>query len=251
MSSSPEEEVLAGRRSILAAFETEQPIRRLLVARGSHGEAIDAIVDHARAACVPFDLVDRVAIERAAGGVKHQGVVAMLAARAYAEFRPLLQQPDPFLVFLDGIQDPHNLGAIIRSAHAVGANGIVMPQRGGISGVTAAVSRASAGAADRLPVSRVGNLRRALDEARDAGIWITGLAPEGDREVSEIDFRGNVGLVIGAEGTGLRRLVKEGCDFVARLPMARPEAGSFNASVAAGIVLYEMFRQRQVAVEPH
>ncbi len=240
-----EEEVLAGRRSVLAAFEAGQPIRRLLLARGSHGEAIDAICEHARSAGVPFDMVDRVAIERAAAGTKHQGVVAMLAARAYADFPTQLEAPSPFLVFLDGIQDPHNLGAIIRSAHAVGATGIVLPQRGGIGGVTTAVSRASAGAADRMPVSRVGNLRRSLDDARKAGVWITGLAPEGDREVSEIDFRGNVGLVIGAEGTGLRRLVREGCDFVARLPMARPEAGSFNASVAAGIVLYEIFRQRQ------
>lgn len=243
------EETLAGRRAVLGALEAGQPIRRLLLARGAHGEVIDSIRERARAAGVPFDMVDRVAIDRAAQGVKHQGVVAMLAARSYTEYGKLLQMENPFLVYLDGIQDPHNLGAIIRSAHAVGADGVVLPQRGGVSGVTAAVARASAGAVDRLPVSRVRNLRRALDEARESGIWITGLAAEGDREVADIDFQGNVGLVIGAEGSGLRRLVREGCDFVARLPMARPEAGSFNASVAAGIVLYEIFRQRQAPVD--
>lgn len=244
---STEEEVLAGRRAVLAALEAEQPVRRMLLARSAHGEVIDSIRTLAKAARIPFDLVDHVALERAAGGVKHQGVVAFLSARPYADYGVLLQQTNPFLVYLDGIQDPHNLGAIIRSAHAVGATGIVLPQRGGLSGVTAAVARASAGAADRLPICRVGNLRQALDAAREAGIWITGLAAEGDREVSEIDFSGGLGLVVGAEGSGLRRLVREGCDFVARLPMARAEAGSFNASVAAGIVLYEIFRQRQAA----
>ena len=245
--SSPEEEVLAGRRAVLGALESGQPIRRLLLARTAHGEAVEAIRILARAGKIPFDLVDRVALDRAGGEVKHQGVIAFLSARPYADYAPLLKEASPFLVYLDGIQDPHNLGAIIRSAHAVGATGVVLPQRGGLSGITAAVARASAGAADRLPICRVGNLRRALDEARAAGIWITGLAAEGDREVSGIDYAGGVGLVVGAEGSGLRRLVREGCDFVARLPMARAEAGSFNASVAAGIVLYEIFRQRQAA----
>jgi 23S rRNA (guanosine2251-2'-O)-methyltransferase len=229
----PTEDIVYGRHPVLAVLQEGRPIRRLLLIRGGRGDVVDDIVRLARAAGIPFDLLDRAALDRTADGGNHQGVIALLADAGASAF----------LLFLDNLQDPHNLGAILRSAHALGVDAAVLPRRGSV-GLTATVAKASAGAIDRIPVCRVGNLRRALDQARDAGLWITGLDPAGDRDFTDLDFTGPGGLVIGAEGHGLRRLVREGCDFVARIPMGRATAGSLNASVATGVVLYEVFRQR-------
>lgn len=217
-----------------------------MIAQGSHGPAIDEIFALAKQAGIPFDVQERNLLDRAVGP-QHQGVIAHLAARAYASFEEILIGLDlrtAFLVFLDGIQDPHNLGAIIRSAHAVGADAVVIQERGA-AGLTGAAARASAGAIEHLPVCRVNNLGRALALAKETGLWITGLAPDGERSFTEVDFKGPCGLVVGSEGAGLRRLVREGCDFVVQIPMGRAQIGSFNASVAAGLVLYEVFRQRR------
>lgn len=243
---STQEDIVYGRRPVLAVLEEGRPVRRLLLARGGHGDVVDDIVRRARADGIPFDLLDRAALDRTAGGGNHQGAIALLAARDYADYDQVLADAGPaaFLLFLDNLQDPHNLGAILRTAHALGVDAAVLPRRGGV-GLTATVAKASAGAVDRIPVCRVGNLRRAIDQARGAGLWITGLDPEGDRDFGDLDFTGPGGLVVGAEGHGLRRLVREGCDFVARIPMGRSTAGSLNASVAAGIVLFEVHRQRE------
>lgn len=243
---SPEEEIVYGRHPVLALLEEGRPVRRLLLLRTGRGDVIDDIVRRARDAGIPFDWLDRVALDRAATGGNHQGAVALLAAREYADYGTILGAigESALLLFLDSLQDPHNVGAILRSAHALGVEAVVLPRRGGV-GLTATVAKASAGAVDRLPVCRVGNLRRALDQARDAGVWITGLDPIGDRAFGELDYTGRSAVVIGAEGSGLRRLVREGCDHVARIPMGAQSAGSLNASVAAGVVLYEVFRQRQ------
>jgi 23S rRNA (guanosine2251-2'-O)-methyltransferase len=241
----PSPELLFGRHPVLEALRSGRPCQRLVLARGCHGEIIDEIFTLARQARIPFDLEDRVFLDRIAGP-HHQGVVAFLAARAYAEFGPLLAGLDlgrAFLVFLDGIQDPHNLGAIIRSAHAVGADGVVVQERGA-AGLGGTAAKASAGAIEHLPVCRVPNLHRALFEAKDAGVWIAGLDPDGGQSFTELDLCGPCGLVIGSEGRGLRRLVRQACDFLVRIPMGRGEVGSLNASVAAGLVLYEVFRQR-------
>jgi 23S rRNA (guanosine2251-2'-O)-methyltransferase len=241
----PTEDIVYGRHPVLAVLQEGRPIRRLLLIRGGRGDVVDDIVRLARAAGIPFDLLDRAALDRTADGGNHQGVIALMAAREYADYDSVLADAgaSAFLLFLDNLQDPHNLGAILRSAHALGVDAAVLPRRGSV-GLTATVAKASAGAIDRIPVCRVGNLRRALDQARDAGLWITGLDPAGDRDFTDLDFTGPGGLVIGAEGHGLRRLVREGCDFVARIPMGRATAGSLNASVATGVVLYEVFRQR-------
>jgi len=245
---STQEDIVYGRRPVLAVLEEGRSVRRLLLARGGHGDVVDDIVRRAREAGIPFDLLDRAALDRTAGGGNHQGAIALLAARDYADYEQVIAAAGPaaFLLFLDNIQDPHNLGAILRTAHALGVDAAILPRRGGV-GLTATVAKASAGAVDRIPVCRVGNLRRAIDQARDAGLWITGLDPEGDRSFGDLDFTGPGGLVVGAEGHGLRRLVREGCDFVARIPMGRISAGSLNASVAAGIVLFEVHRQRESA----
>ena len=246
--SPPAEDIVYGRRPVLAVLEEGRPLRRLFLVRGGHGDVIDEIIRRARDGGIPFDLLDRAALDRTAAGGNHQGVIAMMAARDYAAYDKVLAAAGPhaFLLFLDNLQDPHNLGAILRSAHALGVDAAVLPRRGGV-GLSSTVAKASAGAVDRIPVCRVGNLRRALDQARDAGLWITGLDPQGDRTFGDLDFTGPGGLVVGAESHGLRRLVREGCDFVARIPMGRAAAGSLNASVAAGVVLYEVFRQRENA----
>ncbi|MEE2658071.1 MAG: 23S rRNA (guanosine(2251)-2'-O)-methyltransferase RlmB [Candidatus Latescibacterota bacterium] len=241
--SSEAEEVVYGRRPVLALLQQQRPIHRLLLARGSGGSVVEEIRRLAKSAGIPFDLRDRAALDRQAAGGAHQGVVALIAAHEYTDFATLVKQArEPLFVFLDGIQDPQNLGAIIRSAHAMAATAVIIPRRGA-AGLSATAAKASAGALDRIPICRVANLRHAMDAARDCGVWITGLDPSSDRMLSEVDFRGASALVVGGEGKGLRRLVREGCDFLTRIPMRR-QAGSMNASVAAGIALYEAHRQR-------
>jgi 23S rRNA (guanosine2251-2'-O)-methyltransferase len=207
---------------------------------------VDEIFVRVRQSRIPYALEPRSVLDRLAGA-QHQGVVAYLAARSYADFAPLLSGLDPeraFLVFLDAVQDPHNLGAIVRSAHAAGADGVILQERHA-AGLTGAAVKASAGATEHIPVCRVPNLRKAVHQAKESGLWIAGLDAGGDTDFTHVDFRGPCGIVVGSEGRGLRRLVRAACDFAIRIPMARQEVGSFNASVAAGLVLYEVFRQRR------
>lgn len=248
MSRSGGEDILFGRRPVLAALQSERPVHRLLLVRGGRGDVVDEIRALARRLGVPLDMRDRSALDRAAAGGNHQGVVALLAARSYADFEQVLSgaRESGFLVFLDGIQDPHNLGAILRTAHALGADAAVIPRRGG-AGLTSTAAKAAAGAAEQFPLCRVANLRQALTRARGAGLWVTGLDAAGGRSFDSLDFSGPGALVVGAEGRGLRPLVRQSCDFVARIPMGREQAGSLNASVAAGIALHEVFRQRRGA----
>jgi len=242
-------EVIFGRHPVLEALKAGRPIQRLLIANGTRGAIIDEIFVQARQARIPYDVVEREFLDRAAG-TQHQGVVAHLAAHSYADFDQVLADLDPpkaFLVFLDGIQDPYNLGAIIRSAHAVRADAIVLQERGA-AGLTGTAIKAAAGAAAYMPVCRVGNLRHALLRVREAGLWIAGLEVNGTHTFTKVDFRGPCALVIGGESKGLRRMVRQTCDYQVDIPMGRSEVGSFNASVAASLVLYEVFRQRHLDV---
>ncbi len=242
-----DQEILCGRHPVLEALKAGHPVQRLFIAKGAHGPAVDEIFNRARGRRIPYDLRDRTFLDRIAGK-SHQGIVAYIAAHPYADYAQILQDLDParaFLVFLDSIQDPHNLGAILRTAHAVGAAAAVIPERGA-AGLTATAAKAAAGAAAHLPVCRVTNLHRALQEARDAGLWITGLAADGETDFTACDFTLPCALVIGAEDRGLRRLTRQTCDFTARIPMAQTQVGSFNASVAAALTLYEVFRQRHL-----
>ena len=238
-------EVIFGRHPVLQALQAGRPVQRLVIARGAHGPAVDEIFALARHRRISCDLRERSVLDRAVGA-RHQGVVAYLAARLYADFSDLLLNLDrrrAFLVFLDLIQDPHNLGAIIRSAHAVQADGVVLQERNA-AGLSAAAVKAAAGAAEHVPLCQVSNLRRALQQASKAGLWVVGLEPEAEQSFTDFDFSQPSALVIGGEARGLRRLIRETCDLRVRIPMARREVGSFNASVAAGLVLYEVFRQR-------
>ncbi|MBN61239.1 MAG: 23S rRNA (guanosine(2251)-2'-O)-methyltransferase RlmB [Gemmatimonadetes bacterium] len=240
------DDLIWGRHPVLEALRAKRPLRRLLVAKGARGPVIDEIFDLARQARIPYDLRDKAQLDRLAGP-RHQSVVAYQAAATYADFDTLLADlpsQSAFLVFLDQVQDPHNLGAIIRSAHALGAQGLVVPERES-AGLSPAALKASAGAALHLPVCRVANLQKALQKATAHGLFIAGLDAEGETAFTAVDFTQPCALVIGNEGKGLRRMVKQRCDTLLQIPMAGDSVGSFNASVAAGIVLYEVFRQRQ------
>jgi 23S rRNA (guanosine2251-2'-O)-methyltransferase len=186
-------------------------------------------------------------LDKLTGGARHQGMVASYARPIAHEERDLpglveaAGQSALFLV-LDGVQDPHNLGACLRSAEAAGVTAVLVPKDRAV-GVTAIVRKASAGAADRVPLVKVTNLARSLAALRDAGVWITGLAGDGEKSLYEIDFKGPVALVLGGESDGMRRLTRERCDFVARIPL-RGSVESLNVSVATGVVLFEALRQR-------
>jgi 23S rRNA (guanosine2251-2'-O)-methyltransferase len=187
-------------------------------------------------------------LDRLAGVTQHQGIVAVVADYRYREVEEILAAAaasgrPPLVVLLDGVEDPHNLGAIVRSAHALGAHGVVVP-RDRASGVTPSAAKASAGAVEHVPVARVTNLVRTLEELKEAGIWAVGLVPDGDQDLARVDMRGPTALVIGGEGQGIRPLVRKCCDHVARIPMAG-RVGSLNASAAAAITLYEAARQRR------
>ena len=244
-----DDEVVFGRKPVLHALRSGLTINRLLAATGAHGPDLDEIFQLARQVSIPFDVGERVRLDRLADGGNHQGVIAVLAARPYADFGELLDsacadETDPaFLVFLDGIQDPHNLGAIIRTAHAVKAAGVVIERRR-CAALTGSVTKASAGSVDHVPVCRVTNLRHALQSARDRGLWLAGLEPQGDSGFTAIDYNGPLGVVIGGEAKGLRPGIRDACDFRVSIPLGRLEVGSLNASVAAGLVLYEVLRQR-------
>jgi 23S rRNA (guanosine2251-2'-O)-methyltransferase len=212
----------------------------------STSDPVAAIVTAARAANIRVEDRDRHALDRAAGEqARHQGVIAWVGELAYVELIDLVTPGEPALIVaLDGVEDPRNLGAIIRSAYLLGASGIVIPEHRAAQ-VTALVTKASAGASELLPIASVGNLVRALDELRDHGLWRVAVhATEQAQAIDTIDGTLPLCLVLGAEGGGVRPLVAKNCDFHAVIPMARAAVGSFNVSVAAALALYEIRRQR-------
>ena len=239
------DDLIWGRHPVLEALRAERPLRRLLIAKGAHGPIIDEIFTRARQAHIPYDLRDKAQLDRLAGP-RHQSVVAYAAAATYADFDHVLDHlsAPALLLFLDQVQDPHNLGAIIRSAHALGAQGVVVPARSA-AGLSPAALKAAAGAAQHLPVCRVDNLQKALQKAANYGLFIAGLDAQGKQPLTTADFAQPCALVIGSEGKGLRRMVQKRCDALLHIPMQREAIGSLNASVAAGIALYEVRRQRQ------
>jgi 23S rRNA (guanosine2251-2'-O)-methyltransferase len=241
---------IEGRRAVLEALRAGTEIRRIMIADGiERGPQVEEIVERARGAGVAVESVDRRELDRSSHTRHHQGVVAITPDARYATVEEVLAvasdrgQP-PLVVVLDGIEDPHNLGAIVRTVDCAGGHGVVVPERRAV-GLTPGVVRASAGATEHVKVARVTNLARAIDDLKAAGLWVVGLDAAGDRAYWDADFRRPVAIVIGSEGEGVSRLVRERCDFVVRLPvLGRIE--SLNASVAAAIALYEAVRQRGV-----
>ena len=236
---------LLGIHSIREALEAGRAIERIVVARGRGGERVEELVRLARSRNVPVRFEDREAISRLAGTDQHQGIIALVGAKTAATLEDLLADKDPhaLLVLLDGVEDPHNLGAILRSALAAGVTGVLIPERRA-AGLTETVARASAGALEHLPVARVTNLGRAMEELKEAGYWLVGLDERAPQDYTQVDMSGRVALVMGGEGKGLHELTRKRCDFLVSIPTTGP-VRSLNVSVAAGVVLFEAVRQRK------
>ncbi len=235
-----------GRNEVIEAFRSGKTVERVYILDGAHDGKLDTIRREAKKAGVRTDYVDRRRLDELSPTGNHQGVIAKTAACKYAEVSDILQNAedkgeDPFIIFLDGIEDPHNLGAVIRTADLCGAHGVVIP-KDRAAGLTAAVARVSAGAINYVPVAKVTNLSRTMEELKKKGLWFAGADMDGEL-MYKCDLRGPMGLVIGAEGAGLSRLVKEKCDHVVRIP-SKGHIDSLNASVAAGVLAYEIVRQR-------
>jgi 23S rRNA (guanosine2251-2'-O)-methyltransferase len=214
----------------------------VLVAQGQHNPRVQEIIDACRAAGISLRFAPRPALERLAGNVPHQNVVAVCAPKAYDTLESLLSVAPPLLVVLDGVEDPANLGAIVRTAVAAGATGIVIPERRA-AGLSPAVARAAAGALEHTRIARVTNLVRALVELKARDVWVYGFEAPAAKSYRELDFARPCALVLGGEGRGLHRLVREACDELAHIPLRGPVA-SLNVSVAAAVALYEADRQR-------
>ena len=229
-----------GVHPVLEALRARRPLSRVVVARGASSRRLQEIIDLCRQLSIPVRLESREALDRLSGTLAHQGVIAVGAAQGYCELDDLLAR-SPLLVLLDGIEDPHNLGAIIRTAHAAGAGGVVVPERRAAP-LTEAVAKAAAGALEYLPVARVGNLSRALERLKQRGYWIYGLDERGEHSYDAIDYAQPTAFVLGAEGRGLHEQVRKHCDFLVRIPLAG-KISSLNVSVAAGIVLFEWKRR--------
>ena len=241
-----EEQIIEGRNAVLEAFRAGRPIDRLFVLDGCQDGPVRTIVRESRKHDVILKFTDRESLDRMSPTGKHQGVIAVAAAYEYATVTDILanarkKQEPPFLILLDGIEDPHNLGAIIRTANLAGAHGVIIPKRRAV-GLTATVARTSAGALNYTPVAKVNNLGTVIDELKKEGIWFV-CADMGGELMYNLNLKGPIGLVIGNEGSGVGRLVKEKCDFVASIPM-KGDIDSLNASVAAGVLAYEIVRQR-------
>lgn len=241
---------LTGIHAVKEALEAQRPIDRITIAKGRQDTRIEEIVQLARQRSIPVRFEDRKQLDRLANSKDHQGVVALAAARAAATLEEVLTNANQargqigLIILLDGIEDPHNLGAIVRTALAAGAYGVVIPERRAV-GLTDTVARASAGALAHLPVVKVTNLARAMEELKEAGYWLVGLDERADKTYTEVDYTSPVGIVLGSEGQGLHELTRKRCDFVVSLPTTGP-VKSLNVSVAAGVVLFEAVRQRNL-----
>jgi 23S rRNA (guanosine2251-2'-O)-methyltransferase len=232
--------ILAGIHPVAEALRAGRPIERVLVAKGAGGPRLQEIIDLARQGSVPLRFEPRPALDRLAGSAAHQGVVALGASQRYRSLDDIAAGAR-LLVFLDGVEDPHNLGAIIRTAHAAGADAVVIPERRA-AGLTETVAKAAAGALEHLPIVRAGNLNRALDEIKERGFWIYGVDERGTLDYDQVEYASPAALVLGGEGKGMHEMVRKRCHAVVRIPMAG-KISSLNVSVAAGIVLFDWKRR--------
>lgn len=219
-------------------------IDRIVVADGVRSDRLRELLEAARRADVPVRREPRVTLDRITRNANHQGVVAVTSAASYADAGDLLAQvsPETIFVLLDGVEDPHNLGAIIRTAEGAGVSALIVPERRSVH-LTGVVAKTSAGAIEHLPVARVTNLASFIEELKKRNVWVVGVESSGRMNYTEFDYRGAIALVFGGEGHGLHRLVRERCDVVVRVPM-RGKVTSLNVSVATGVVLFEALRRR-------
>ncbi len=239
---------IEGRNPVLEALKAGREIDKILVAKGSEKGSIQKIIGIAKEKKIPIQYVERQKIDQLSESHAHQGVMAFVAAYQYAELEEILQRAEqkkdaPFLLLLDGITDPHNLGSILRTADAAGVDGVIIPKRNAV-GLTATVAKTSAGAVEYVPVVKVPNLSQNIDKLKRNGFWIIGADMDGEKDYYDEELTGKIALVVGSEGSGIGRLIKEKCDFLVRIPM-KGKVGSLNASVAASILMYEAVRQRE------
>ena len=239
-------DVIVGRNPVTEALRSGREIDKLLVAHGSMNGSIRALVAKCRERGIPVKEVAPQKLDFMSGGASHQGVALIVASHEYCEVSDILnlaaeKGEPPFVIICDGIEDPHNLGAIMRTVNAAGAHGVIIPKRRAV-GLTATVSKTSAGAVEYVPVAKVANLPSAIEELKEKGFWVYGADMNGTRWDQQ-DYSGSVALVIGSEGKGISRLVREKCDFIVSLPM-KGKINSLNASVAAGILMYEIAKHR-------
>ena len=238
--------LIEGRNAVIEALRTEASIDKIFIQKGETDKTLGHIASKARAAGIVVVEADRRKLDGMSRTHAHQGVIALAAVREYVSVEDILadaaaKNEKPLIVVCDEISDPHNLGAIIRTAYCAGAHGVIIPKRRGV-GLTSAVFKSSAGAAAHIPVARVANLSSTVDELKEKGVWVYGCDMEGETWCS-VNFDGGVALIIGSEGKGMSRLLKEKCDVMVSLPMLG-EATSLIASVAGGIIMYEVARQR-------
>ncbi len=241
-----EELTIEGRNAVLEAFRSGKTIDKLFVLDGCQDGPVRSIVREAKKHDTILTYVAKERLDQLSETKKHQGVLAFAAAYEYAQVEDMLRAAEekneaPFLILLDNMEDPHNLGAVIRTANLAGAHGVIIPKRRAV-GLTATVAKTSAGALNYTPVAKVTNLSQTIKELKEKGMWFVCADMDGTT-MYELDLKGPIGLVIGSEGEGVSKLVKENCDFTASIPMAG-EIDSLNASVAAGVLAYEIVRQR-------
>lgn len=242
-------EIVEGRNAVIEALRAGRAIDKIFIAKGDVDKTLGHIASKARDKGIVVVECDRKKLDFMSQTHAHQGVIALCAVREYCTVEDIFAVAEergekPFIIVCDEISDPHNLGAIIRSAECAGAHGVIIPKRRS-AGLTAIVDKASAGAAEHMTIARVPNIPAAIKELKDRGLWVYGTATDGQSDLWHTDFTGNVALVIGSEGDGMGRLVRESCDFIVSLPM-KGQVSSLNASAAAAIVMYEVLRQRSV-----
>ncbi len=243
-----DEFTIEGRNAVIEAIRSGRPIDKLFILDGCNDGPVSTIKREAKKHDIMVKYVEKDRLDALSDTGHHQGVIAKCAAYEYAQVSDILEKArdkgeDPFIIILDNIEDPHNLGAIIRSANLAGAHGVIIPKNRAV-GLTATVARTSAGALNYTPVARVTNIARTIEDLKKEGIWFACADMDGN-EMYSCDLRGPIGLVIGSEGEGVGRLVKEKCDHICRIPM-KGDIDSLNASVAAGVLMYEVVRQRQI-----
>ena len=242
--------ILIGRNPVMEALKADRDVDKLLVGKGLEGSIVK-IIGMAKDKGIPIIYSDKPALDRVAGSGNHQGVIAYVSSYEYKELEDVLalakeRNEDPFVIILDGLEDPHNLGAIMRTAECAGAHGILIPKRRNV-GLTETVAKASAGAIEYVPVVRVTNIARSIEQLKEEGLWIAA-CDMGGQNYYEANLTGGLGIVIGSEGFGISRLVKEKCDFTVSMPMVG-KITSLNASNAAAVLMYEVRRQRNLKAE--
>ncbi|HEY0829069.1 MAG TPA: 23S rRNA (guanosine(2251)-2'-O)-methyltransferase RlmB [Bacilli bacterium] len=244
-----EEEWIAGKHSVLEALRSGHTINKILIADNSQASLTQPIVEEAKKSGVLVQFVDKRKLDQLVNHSQHQGVIAQAAAYEYVEIEDILaaaktKNEDPFILILDEIEDPHNLGSILRTADCTGVHGVIIPKRRSV-GLTATVSKVSAGAVEYVPVARVTNIAQTIELLKEQGVWIAGADGSAKQSVYQSNLNLPLAIVIGNEGKGIGRLIKEKCDFLIKLPMLG-NIQSLNASVAAGVLMYEAVRQRQL-----